>query len=44
MCGICGCGQGEKRVEDLHHGEPHDHPHPIDELHANSADRGSPPS
>ena len=39
MCGTCGCGQGEKRVEDLHHGEPHDHPHPIDELHANSADR-----
>ena len=39
MCGTCGCGQGEKRVEDLHHGEPHHHPHPIDELHANSADR-----
>lgn len=39
MCGTCGCGQGEKRIEDLHHGEPHDHPHPIDELHANSADR-----
>jgi hydrogenase nickel incorporation protein HypB len=39
MCGTCGCGQGEKRVEDLHHGEPHDHPHPINELHANNADR-----
>ncbi len=39
MCGTCGCGQGEKRVEDLHHGEPHHHPHPIDELHANNADR-----
>jgi len=39
MCGTCGCGQGEKPVEDLHHGEPHRHPHPMDELHANSADR-----
>ena len=39
MCGTCGCGQGEKRVEDLHHGEPHRHPHPMDELHANSVDR-----
>jgi hydrogenase nickel incorporation protein HypB len=25
MCGTCGCGQGEKRVEDLHHDRPHDH-------------------
>ncbi len=38
MCGTCGCGQGENRVEDLNRGEPHHHPHPVDELYANSAD------
>ena len=38
MCGTCGCGQGEKRIEDLHHhhayadgnhghGDTHDHVH-----------------
>lgn len=27
MCSTCGCGQGEKRVEDLHHDHAHDHPH-----------------
>lgn len=37
MCGVCGCGQGETRVEDLHHLQPHDHPHAPEELHANSA-------
>jgi hydrogenase nickel incorporation protein HypB len=25
MCGTCGCGQGEKRVEDLHPHQAHDH-------------------
>ena len=25
MCGTCGCGQGEKRVEDLHPHHAHDH-------------------
>ncbi|MDE2493527.1 MAG: hydrogenase nickel incorporation protein HypB [Alphaproteobacteria bacterium] len=25
MCGTCGCGQGERRVEDLHHHHAHDH-------------------
>ena len=25
MCGTCGCGQGEKRVEDLHLHQTHDH-------------------
>ena len=25
MCGTCGCGQGEKRVEDLHLHQAHDH-------------------
>jgi len=25
MCGTCGCGQGEKRVEDLHPHQTHDH-------------------
>jgi len=27
MCSTCGCGQGEKRVEDLHHDHGHDHAH-----------------
>ena len=27
MCSTCGCGQGEKRVEDLRHNHAHDHPH-----------------
>ena len=34
MCGVCGCGQGEKQVEDLHHLQPHDHPHEMADLHA----------
>jgi hydrogenase nickel incorporation protein HypB len=33
MCATCGCGQGEQRVENLHH---HDHPH--DHLHEHSHD------
>jgi len=37
MCAVCGCGQGEKQVENLHHLQPHDHPHKPEELHANSA-------
>jgi len=32
MCGTCGCGQGEKRVEDLDH--PHEHHHAHDHDHA----------
>jgi hydrogenase nickel incorporation protein HypB len=36
MCGTCGCGQGEKRVEDLHLHQAHDHPHGTIELHAGS--------
>ena len=36
MCGTCGCGQGEKRVEDLHLHQAHDHPHSIVGLHAGS--------
>ncbi len=27
MCGVCGCGEGEKRVEDIDHHQAHDHPH-----------------
>jgi hydrogenase nickel incorporation protein HypB len=34
MCGTCGCGQGEKRVEDLHH--HHDHHHDHDHAHDHS--------
>jgi hydrogenase nickel incorporation protein HypB len=25
MCGVCGCGQGERRVEDLPHQQAHEH-------------------
>jgi hydrogenase nickel incorporation protein HypB len=25
MCSTCGCGQGERRVEDLHHHQAHEH-------------------
>jgi hydrogenase nickel incorporation protein HypB len=27
MCGVCGCGQDQGQVEDLHHPEAHDHSH-----------------
>lgn len=27
MCAVCGCGQGDKRVEDIHHHHAHDHAH-----------------
>jgi hydrogenase nickel incorporation protein HypB len=38
MCGTCGCGQGEKRVEDLHHHHAyadgnHGHGHTHDHVH-----------
>lgn len=38
MCGVCGCSQGEKRVEDLRHLPPDDHM--PDQLHASGADAG----
>jgi hydrogenase nickel incorporation protein HypB len=34
MCSTCGCGQGEKRVEDLHHDHGHDHAHDHPHAHA----------
>jgi hydrogenase nickel incorporation protein HypB len=45
MCGTCGCGQGEKRVEDLHphqahehggHGHSHEHGHDHAHWHEHS--------
>jgi len=45
MCGVCGCGQGDKRVEDIHdhahdhahgdhsHTHAHDHAHPHEHWH-----------
>ncbi|MGD0109347.1 MAG: hydrogenase nickel incorporation protein HypB [Rhodopila sp.] len=41
MCGVCGCGQGEKHIEDLHHlhahqsgdGHTHDYDHDHDHGH-----------
>jgi hydrogenase nickel incorporation protein HypB len=36
MCGVCGCGQGEKQVEDLRQLQPHDRRVP-DQLHASGA-------
>ncbi|MBI2784591.1 MAG: hydrogenase nickel incorporation protein HypB [Gammaproteobacteria bacterium] len=36
MCGTCGCGQGEKRVEDPRVHQAHDHPHGVVGLHAGS--------
>jgi hydrogenase nickel incorporation protein HypB len=35
MCSTCGCGQGEKRVEDLHH-HAHDHAHAEDHVHTHA--------
>ncbi len=40
MCGTCGCGQGEQRVENLHHQHAHDHPHDHGHEHVHThADR-----
>ncbi len=33
MCSTCGCGQGDKRVEDLHHAHQHAHDHAQGEHH-----------
>ena len=45
MCGTCGCGQGDKRVEDLHphqahehadHGHSHEHDHAHEHSHTHA--------
>ncbi len=40
MCGVCGCGQADKRVEDINHhhghGHSHDHDHPHDHSHTHA--------
>jgi hydrogenase nickel incorporation protein HypB len=40
MCSTCGCGQGEKRVEDLHHDHDHAHDHPHAHAHEHDGDDG----
>jgi len=45
MCTVCGCGQGETRIEghdhDHTHEHPHEHPHPHDHTHEHSHEDGS---
>ena len=38
MCTVCGCGQGETRIEGHHHDHPHDHSHPHDHEHDHAHD------
>ena len=38
MCSTCGCGQGDKRVEDIHHHHAHAHAHGAHD-HAHDHDR-----